>query len=133
MVINSKEELKAYYEANKANFDLERKENVSSGAAIGFLDACDKYDDTYFEQQSLILIVLEEGSGGVTHKITDVRPHSTETGALDGWDITIDRIVPEVGTADMAQWHLFLEIQTEETIASDTDVWINGKLSSSID
>lgn len=129
VVINSREELEAYYEANKERFDLERKEEVYSDTTIGFLDACDKYDDAYFERQNLVLIVLEEGSGSIRHEITDVRPHSNENGALVGWDITIKRIVPEVGTDDMAQWHLLLEVQMGDVIKADDDVWINGKLS----
>ena len=133
VVINSREELEAYYEANKEVFDLERKEKVYSDTTIGFLDACDKYDDAYFERQNLVLIVLEEGSGSIRHEITDVRPHSTEDGRLVGWDITINRIVPEVGTDDMAQWHLLLEVQMYDVIKSDDDVWINGKLSGSTD
>lgn len=132
VIIDSREELEAYYEANKEVFDLERKETVYSDTTIGFLDACDKYDDTYFEQQNLILIGLEEGSGSVRHKITDVRAHSNENGSLDGWDITIDRIVPEVGTDDMAEWHLFLEIQMGDVIKNEDKVWINGKLSSAV-
>ena len=129
VVINSREELEAYYEANKEVFDLERKEKVYSDTTIGFLDACDKYDDSYFERQNLVLIVLEEGSGSIRHEITDVRPHSNENGALVGWDITIDRIIPEVGTDDMAQWHLLLEVQMGDVIKKEADVWINGKIS----
>lgn len=132
VIIDSREELEAYYEENKEVFDLERKETVYSDTTIGFLDACDKYDDTYFERQNLVLIVLEEGSGSVRHKITDVRAHSNENGSLDGWDITIDRIVPEVGTDDMAEWHLFLEIQMGDVIKNEDKVWINGKLSSAV-
>ena len=131
VVINSREEIEAYYEANKELFDLERKEEVYSDTTIGFLDACDKYDDAYFARQNLVLIVLEEGSGSIRHEITDMRPHNTENGRLAGWDITINKIVPEVGTADMAQWHLFLEVQMGDVIKSDDDVWINGKLSGS--
>ena len=129
VVINSREELEDYYEANKEVFDLERKEKVYSDTTIGFLDACDKYDDSYFERQNLVLIVLEEGSGSIRHEITDVRPHSNENGALVGWDITIDRIIPEVGTDDMAQWHLLLEVQMGDVIKKEADVWINGKIS----
>ena len=129
VVINSREELETYYEANKEVFDLERKEKVYSDTTIGFLDACDKYDDSYFERQNLVLIVLEEGSGSIRHEITDVRPHSNENGALVGWDIAIDRIVPEVGTDDMAQWHLLLEVQMGDVIKKEADVWINGKIS----
>ena len=129
VVINSREELEAYYEANKEVFDLERKEKVYSDTTIVFWDACDKYDDSYFERQNLVLIVLEEGSGSIRHEITDVRPHSNENGTLVGWDITIDRIVPEVGTDDMAQWHLLLEVQMGDVIKKEADVWINGKIS----
>ena len=133
MVINSKEELQAYYEANKKLFDLERKEKVYSDTTIGFLDACDKYDDTYFERQNLVLIVLEEGSGSIRHEITDVRNRWDENGASLGWNITINRIIPEVCTDDMAQWHLFLEVQMGDVIKSDDDLWINEKLSTTVD
>ena len=131
VVINSKEELDAYYEANKGLFDLERKDKVYSDTTIGFLDACDKYDATYFERQNLVLIVLEEGSGSIRHEITDVRNRWDENGHSLGWNITIDSIVPEVCTDDMAQWHLFLEVQMGDVIKSNDDVWINGELSDS--
>lgn len=129
VIIDSKTELTAYYEANREVFDLERKEKVYSDTTIGFLDACDKYDDAYFEQQNLVLIVLEEGSGSIRHEITDVRAHRDESGKSLGWDIMIDRLVPEVGTDDMAQWHLFLEIQMGSVITDEDDVWINGERS----
>lgn len=124
-VISSRAELEAYYEAHKDIYDLERRETVYSDSTIGFLDACDKYDDTYFERQNLVLIALQEGSGSIRHEITDVR-RNMENG---GWDITIDRKVPEVGTDDMAQWHLFLEVQMYDVIKPTDKVWINGTLS----
>lgn len=130
VVIDSKEELEAYYEANKEHFDLERKKVVYSDTTIGFLDACDKYDDAYFERQNLVLIVLEEGSGSIRHKITDVRRRWDENGAYLGWNITIKSTSPEVVTCDMAQWHLFLEVQMGNVIEDGDDVWINDKPSS---
>lgn len=128
-VISSRAELEAYYEAYKDLYDLERREAVYSDSTIGFLDACDKYDDTYFERQNLVLIVLQEGSGSIRHEITDVRPHRIENGVSDGWDITIDSKSPEAVTDDMAQWHLFLEVQMGDVIKSTDKVWINGALS----
>ena len=128
-VISSKAELEAYYEAHKDIYDLERREVVYSDTSIGFLDACDKYDDAYFERQNLVLIVLQEGSGSIRHEITDVRRHRIENGASDGWDITIDVKAPEVGTCDMAQWHLFLEVQMGDVIKPTDKVWINEVLS----
>ncbi len=130
VVIDSKEELEAYYEANKDLYDLERKEKVYSDTTIGFLDACDKYDDAYFERQNLVLIILEEGSGSIRHEITDVRRRWDENGASLGWNITIKSTAPEVVTDDMAEWHLFLEVQMGNVIKDGDDVWINDKLSS---
>ena len=127
MVINSKDELMAYYEANKELFDLERRDKVYADTSIGFLDACDKYDDTYFENKSLVLIVLEEGSGSIRHKITGVHRHLNKNWASLGLDIIIDRIVPECGTSDMAQWHLFLEVSKSDTAEKDYFVYINTK------
>ncbi len=128
-VISSRAELEAYYEAYKDIYNLERRENVYADSTIGFLDACDKYDDAYFERQNLVLIVLQEGSGSVRHEITDVRRHRAENGASDGWDITIKSKAPEVVTDDMAQWHLFLEIQMGDVIKATDKVRINGTLS----
>ena len=128
-VISSRAELEAYYEAYKEIYNLERRENVYSDSTIGFLDACGKYDDAYFERQNLVLIVLQEGSGSIRHEITDVRCHRIENGASDGWDITIDVKAPEVVTDDMAQWHLFLEVQMGDVIKPADKVWINGTLS----
>ena len=129
VVIDSKEELEAYYEANKDLYDLERKEKVYSDTTIGFLDACDKYDNAYFERQNLVLIILEEGSGSIRHKITDVRRRRDENGASLGWNITIKTMAPEVVTDDMAEWHLFLEVQMYNVIEDGDNVWINDKLS----
>ena len=128
-VISSRAELAAYCEAYKDTYNLERREKVYSDSTIGFLDACDKYDDAYFERQNLVLIVLQEGSGSVRHEITDVRRHHLENGASDGWDITIKSKAPEVVTDDMAQWHLFLEVQMGGVIKPTDKVWINGALS----
>jgi len=128
-VISSRAELDAYYEANKDIYNLARREAVYADSTIGFLDACDKYDDAYFERHNLVLIVLQEGSGSIRHEIVDVRAHRDENGASLGWEITIHSIVPEVVTDDMAQWHLFLEVQMGNIITDEDNVWINGKLS----
>ena len=128
VVIDSKEELEAYYDANKEQFDLERKETVYTDTTIGFLDACDKYDDTYFDSNNLILIILQESSGSVRHEITDVRAQRDEKGTALGWNISINSIVPEVVTDDMAQWHLLLEVQMGNVINDQDSIFINGRL-----
>ena len=128
VVIDSKKELDAYYDANKEKYDLERKETVYSDTTIGFLDACDKYDDAYFENNNLVLIILQESSGSVRHEITDVHAQRDEKGTVLGWNISINSIVPEAVTDDVAQWHLFLEIQMGNIINDQDSIFINGKL-----
>ena len=106
-IIRSVEELNAYYNANKGKFDLEH----------GFLDACDKYDEVYFENQLLVMVLLEEGSGSNRHEVASVKASSDGTLYVD-----ISSIVPEVGTCDMAQWHILVELDAGVDIASESDV-----------
>ena len=118
-IIRSKEALSRYYEENRENYDLERRETVYADTSIGFLDACDKYDDAYFADKDLIILVLEEGSGSIRHEIQGIRPWYEGS-----WLLTGRRIVPEIGTDDMAQWHLLIEIDKnlisdDETIVLD--------------
>lgn len=114
-VIRSKSELFAYYRENEALYNLERRDDPASDSTIGFLDACDRYDAAFFETKSLVLVLLEEPSGSIRHKVTDV--YQTDENNLA---INIATIVPEVGTDDMAQWHLFVE--AEAAIDDESDV-----------
>jgi len=116
-MIRSRQELESYYEANKTLYDLERREEVYSDTSIGFLDACDRYDDAYFAQNELVLILLEEGSGSVRHQVTAVTKEET-------WQITVKRLVPEIGTCDMAQWHIFVELPGVTDPAEDKDIQV---------
>lgn len=121
VVIRSQKELKEYYSENCDTFDLERKEKVYSDTTIGFLDACDKYDKEYFADQILIMVLLEEGSGSIRHEVTGVE--LSETGILN---ISIRDIVPEIGTADMAEWHILIEPEIGVEVNAE-QVTVNGR------
>ena len=117
-IIRSLEELHAYYEQNRDVFDLERRDKVYSDSSIGFLDACDKYDEAYFEKSILIVILLEEGSGSIRHKVE-------KAGVVDEeLVICIDSIVPEVGTCDMAQWHIMVEPKAGINVENEADITV---------
>lgn len=122
-VIHSVNELNAYYEANKDKYSLERRAGaISSDSTVGFLDACDKYDEEYFESKILLIVLLEEGSGSVRHKVERVANEA------DGITVDITTIVPEIGTCDMAEWHILIE--PEVGFAEDADdvtVYIDGR------
>lgn len=121
--VGSKAELEAYYEANRETYDLERKEQVYADTTIGFLDACDRYDDAFFADHNLLLILLEEGSGSIRHSV------ETVLRSLEGMlRVKITRQVPEVCTDDMAQWHLILEVGKKMPGAEDVQVYLDEKL-----
>ena len=116
-IIRSVDELNAYYAVNKDKFDLERKDKVYSDTTIGFLDACDKYDEAYFENQTLVMVLLEEGSGSNRHEVDNVK-----LGSDGKLYISINTIVPEAGTCDMAEWHILIEPEAGVDVASESDV-----------
>ncbi len=116
-IIRSVDELNTYYNANKDKFDLERHDKVYSDTTIGFLDACDKYDETYFENHILVMVLLEEGSGSNRHNVDGVKVSSDGKLYVD-----ISSIVPESGTCDMAQWHILIELEADVKVESESEV-----------
>jgi len=116
-VIRSVDELNAYYNTNKDKYNLERRSDPASDSTIGFLDAVDKYTAEYFEKQILVMVLLEEGSGSNRHNIDNVK-HGSD-GKLY---VSIRRDVPEVGTCDMAEWHILIEPEKDITVASESDI-----------
>lgn len=115
-VVHTRQELDDYYQENRENFDLERKDKVYADTTIGFLDACDKYDDVFFEKNTLLLIVLEEGSGSIKHNVRQV---FSKNGF---WSVYIDTVTPEAGTCDMAQWHILVELSQKDSAMGEENV-----------
>ena len=119
-IINSKKALDDYYTSYREIYDLERQFQLYSDTTIGFLDACDKYDVSFFEEKYLILVTLEVGSGSVRHNVTSV-----EQNAQGKIEISIDSVLPGgVGTSDMAQWHIMLELDHNYWISSPNMVMV---------
>ena len=116
-IMYSQQNLSDYYNTWHEVFDLERREQVYSDTSIGFLDACDRYDEAFFETHYLIFVLLEEPSGSIRHEV-----QSVEQTQDDKLSISIDHQVPEAGTDDMAQWHIILELSREDLVESSADV-----------
>ena len=112
-VIHSTDELTAYFEANKEQFYLERREDPGADYTIGFLDACDKYDEKFFDNNALVFVVLEEGSGSTRHNVSTVKVDAN--GIMY---INILSVDPDIGTCDMAYWHIMTEVPKDR--APDT-------------
>lgn len=119
-IISDPQSLKDYYTANHQIYDLERKEQVYADTTIGFLDACDQYNNAFFEKSFLIFVLLEEGSGSVRHQIRNVEQTPDQK-----LSISIESILPGgFGTSDMAQWHIILELSRSVLVNSADDVLV---------
>ena len=116
-IMDSEQDLSDYYNTWHEVFDLEPREQVYSDSTIGFLDACDRYDEAFFETHYLIFVLLEEPSGSIRHQVQSVEQTQDEK-----LSISIDHQVPEAGTDDMAQWHIILELSREDLVESPDDV-----------
>ena len=88
-------------------------------------EACTRYDEAFFAENYLVFVLLEEGSGSIRHHVEAVE--QTPGKALR---ISILREVPELGTCDMAQWHVILELSRDALVetANDVAVYLDGKL-----
>ncbi len=90
VTITSAEQLGQYIEDNSELYQIKG-------------DMFTDYDSGYFERSALVLAVLEEGSGSVSHEFIGIDRDYT---------IHIRRNVPEVGTCDMAEYHVVIEISS---------------------
>jgi hypothetical protein len=111
--ITSADELKSYFEANKDKYNLGRRVDPYSGA-MGFTGVAEQYDTVFFEENDLIVIVMEEGSGSIRHEVSNLHIEASQE---DGMKYVIQpeiiRILPEIGTCDMAEWHIIIEISKD--------------------
>ena len=103
----------------------ELKDYLTNETHMGenLLNACEKYDDEYFENRMLVAVLLEEGSGSIRHEVERI---GVDSGDL--W-IEIKSIVPEVGTCDMAWWHVLIEPEAGVEVESEEDivVFLDGR------
>ena len=93
-VIESIDELNAYYEQNKDKYGFDDT----------WVDATADYNSEWFEGNVLVIAKLIEGSGSISHEVTGVKKSGNNI------SISIKRITPEIGTCDMAGWHIMMGI-----------------------
>lgn len=98
---------------------VKSRDELSDHDSIRSLPACNGYDEAFFEKNYLLLVLLGEGSGSVRHQVQSVE--QTAEGKLA---VSISRIVPEVGTCDMAKWHIILELSRDTEIEDEKSVQV---------
>lgn len=124
-VIRSVEELNSYYEQNKDRFDFRPDPDPAPyHDTIGFPDACEKYDDAYFEDRILILLLWPEGSCCSENEVSGIG--LTADGQLC---IGLMHILTE-GDWATETWHYFIEPAPGVDVQSAEDIMLyyDGKL-----
>ena len=119
LVIESKEELDQYFNANKEKYNLGHKEKVYSDTTIGFEDAIVDYDEEWFKEHNLVLVLLTANSGSIRYKANNI---NIEDGTMT---VSFNKKAPDMVTCDMAGWHIIIE--TEKVSIDEINVFVEGK------
>ena len=108
-IIRSAEELHRYYDELKAVSMNELDDDL-----VWRLTG-EQYNDAFFAENFLVLITVSEPSGSNRHELISI---TDDNGVLS---IHIDRLLPEIGTADMAGWLIVIELSSDNSI-NEADV-----------
>ncbi len=113
-VIRSVSELLTYYNGIRPTDG----DGLMNDHSTPLLEAFNTYDDAYFEDRILILVVLQEGSGSVRHEVTGVNVSG------DTLTVAIDELTPEVVTFDMAWWHVLIEPAAGVDVSDESNITV---------
>ena len=102
-VISSRSELEQYYEEHRDLFSFYNSDHSQST----FASATEVYTAEFFADNFLIVVFLQENSGSNRHKVA---------GVFENGDIVIYRLLPEMGSADMAQWNIIIELNNNSKL-----------------
>ena len=123
ILIHSVEELEQYIEENRAYFDLESTNSLTGDSEPGFMDFCIFYDEAFFEKQYLVMILVEESSDAMCHKVNHVG--ISGDGLLY---INLQTVMPEEEWDYVAQqWHILIELEKEYDVKYAENVRLGGR------
>jgi hypothetical protein len=104
IVIDNMKTLSGFINEGKTYFQFD----IAYGEDESFSKNAEKYDEAFFENNTLLILCAEETSGSIRHEIKD----SVLSGST--LSVKVKAIVPEVGTDDMADWFILLELNNGE-------------------
>ena len=120
-VFHSVDELNAYYEKNKEIYCLQQNEVPLLDRTLSFDDVCEKYDEAYFENQILVLMIWRETRGEqVEHNIAQAGLVGENQDKMV-FDITTTE---NLGSLDIPTWFYFIEPEVGVTVEDKNDVTI---------
>ena len=102
--IKSADELNAYKSSKSSDYYFDS----GSGSTESFNEATAEYDDDFFKDKAIVMVVTRESSGSNYYDGVNVN-------GKEGI-IAVYRFCPEVGTADMASWHIIIELDRNDAI-----------------
>ncbi len=68
------------------------------------------YTESYFNNKVLVIVNIQESSGSNTNEVDRI----SKLEELNRIDIFVKKDVPQIGTTDMAMWHLLVEIDKKD-------------------
>lgn len=88
--------------------DLQAYCNAYSDATSSteFQQMIGKYDGSFFDENTLLLLFKREGSGSVRHEVTGVSWH-----AKDQVTVAVNDVYPQACSDDIAYWYIIVEVQ----------------------
>jgi len=98
--IESLSDLETYVQEYEVIFDFDW-DNPS------FYEHIEQYDEAFFDEYHLFFIIVDEPSGSIRHGIEEI------TAAEGVLNIHMSRSIPEMGTMDMACWHVVIELDKD--------------------
>ena len=114
-VVSSTNEMEQYYEKHM------RRTWDGYGNIIpdyNFLSVIERYSDDFFANNFLVIVSLTEGSGSIRHEVERID---------DNGDIVINRLLPEVGTDDIASWSIIIELNNNLKIEQFQTILVDIK------
>lgn len=111
-VIQSRDELDEYYSANRSQYDLEHD------AGAGFKDVCDQYDESFFAENDLLLIVPGQESDVARYEIQSLQPQDNGS-----WLLVGKVYIREEASENVNQWQILLEVPKDMICDDDTIVF----------
>jgi hypothetical protein len=119
-VISSKSELEQYHEETWKFISLFFPATEADLLPItNFSNATKEYSDKFFKDNFLVIVELWEPSGSIRHRVERI----DENG-----NIVISRLLPEIGTTDIGEWGIIIELNNRFKLSQYQLVLVDEKL-----
>ena len=111
-IIKTRAELEKYTSDNEKTYDF-----ATTTHSICFYDAATKYDENYFKDNALVMLVLREDSSSYTHS------NKGFSKTDNGYNINMIRFTREQEEKSTAYWHIIFEVpQTSPVLEAELTV-----------